>query len=225
MAIDPIRAEELSVNPSHRVPVALCLDVSGSMAGPPITELNEGVRLFINSVREDPIASASAELCIVTFAKEAKLVADFRELTYFQFDRLTTPAGPTNLGAGVNLALDYLEKCKTEYKHVGIEHYQPWLVLMTDGVPNVGNHIDAAERVCRLEAERRLVVFPIGIGNEADMAALAKFSKKRPPLKLKGLNFQLFFDWLSKSVSQVSQSIPGDEVKIDTDGIQGWGVL
>ena len=72
---------------------------------------------------------------------------------------------------------------------------------------------------------KKLTVFPIGIGREADMNALAKFSPKRPPLRLQGLKFKEFFQWLSKSVSKTSQSIPGESIKLDVEGIQGWGEL
>ena len=41
-----LRREDLINNPTARVPVCLCLDVSGSMNGAPIKELNDGVRLF-----------------------------------------------------------------------------------------------------------------------------------------------------------------------------------
>ena len=51
------------------------------------------------------------------------------------------------------------------------------------------------------------------------------FSPNRPPLKLKGLNFQEFFEWLSQSVSRVSQSTPGDKVELDIEGIKGWAQL
>jgi uncharacterized protein YegL len=42
---------------------------------------------------------------------------------------------------------------------------------------------------------------------------------------LQGLNFREFFAWLSKSVSKVSQSTPGDKIQLDTDGIKGWAEL
>ena len=57
------------------------------------------------------------------------------------------------------------------------------------------------------------------------MGVLAQFSPKRPPLKLQGLKFREFFAWLSKSVSKTSQSTPGESVKLDVDGIKGWGEL
>jgi len=37
---------EFAENPEPRCPCVLLLDVSGSMAGQPINELNEGIQLF-----------------------------------------------------------------------------------------------------------------------------------------------------------------------------------
>ena len=53
---DLLRMEDLVNNPTARVPVCLCLDVSGSMNGEPIHELNEGVRMFYNAIQEDETA-------------------------------------------------------------------------------------------------------------------------------------------------------------------------
>jgi uncharacterized protein YegL len=174
-------------------------------------ELNEGVRQFIKSVKEDPIASSAVELCVVTFSDDAKIVADFRELTSFDGHlTLTAIRGRTNLGVGVNLALDLLEQRKAEYQKVGVEYYQPWMVLMTDGAPTTDTHLQAADRTSRLLAEKKLVVFSVGIGSKANMEVLALFSGKNKPKRLNGLNFSQFFDWLSRSVSVVSQSSLGD---------------
>jgi len=76
-----------------------------------------------------------------------------------------------------------------------------------------------------MEQQGKLVIFPIAIGPAADVSTLAMFSKKRKPLRLKGLNFRDFFEWLSKSVSRVSQSRPGEKVQLDVDGIKGWAEI
>ena len=222
-----VRLEDLVNNPTARVPVCLCLDTSGSMGGIPIDELNEGVRLFYEAIREDETALYSAEVSIVTFGGYAQCIVDFASLEVQPDAPTLTANGMTPMGEAVNMGLDLLEQRKDEYKDRGVDYYQPWLVLMTDGAPN-GDSAElsrAINRTVDLVNQKKLTVFPIGIGSDADMDVLSQFSPKRPPLKLQGLKFREFFAWLSKSVSKTSQSTPGESVKLDVDGIKGWGEL
>lgn len=223
-----LRTEDLVNNPTARVPVCLCLDVSGSMRGEPIEELNKGVKLFYDAIKDDEVAMYSAEVCVVTFGGvEAKCIEDFASLELQPNPPVLTASGMTPMGEAVNRALDLLEKRKEEYKDKGVDYYQPWLVLMTDGVPN--GERDELERSIRRTADlvnsKKITVFPIGIGKEADMNVLARYSPTRAPLRLQGLKFKEFFSWLSKSVSKTSQSTPGENVKLDVEGIKGWGEL
>ena len=248
-----LRIEDLVNNPTPRVPICLCLDTSGSMDAiqgectltgetifkdgrtwnvatggtTRIAELQKGLEAFYSAIRDDEIAVYSAEICIVTFDSKAACVMDFANIErQTELPTLTTN-GDTAMGEGVNLALDLLEKRKQEYKDKGVDYYQPWLVLMTDGVPN-GSVSELDRAVCRtveMVNNKKLTVFPIAIGNESDISALARFSPRRPPLKLQGLKFQEFFAWLSKSVSKTSQSTPGETVKLDLEGIKGWAEL
>jgi uncharacterized protein YegL len=224
-----IRVEDLVENPTTRVPVCLCLDVSGSMSGRPIDELNEGIKMFYNAIMADDIAKYAAEICIVSFGANenaGKVEVDFANIDRQQIPTLRA-IGMTPMGEGVNLALDKLEARKQEYNSRGVDYYQPWLVLMTDGRPN-GNVSElqrAIQRVTGMVDNKKLTVFPIGIGDNADMSVLAKFSPGRTPLKLKGLDFKAFFQWLSKSVSTTSQSMPGTVIPLDLDSIKGWGTL
>lgn len=223
-----LRTEDLVNNLTARIPVCLCLDTSGSMYGTPIDELNEGVRLFYDAIREDETALYSAEVSIVTFGgSAAQCIVDFASLEVQPNVPTLSAEGMTPMGEAVNMGLDLLEQRKEEYKDRGVDYYQPWLVLMTDGAPN-GDSAElsrAINRTVELINQKKLTVFPIGIGPEADMGVLAQFSPKRPPLKLQGLKFREFFAWLSKSVSKTSQSTPGESVKLDLDGIKDWREL
>lgn len=223
-----LRLDDLVNNPTARVPVCLCLDTSASMEGAPIRELNDGVRLFREAIREDEIALYAAEVCIVTFGhRGVECIADFAGLEYQPEVPELLADGMTPMGEAVNLGLDLLEKRKDEYKSKGVDYYQPWLVLMTDGAPN-GDPQElsrAIRRTVDMANRKKLSIFPIGIGARADMNVLAQFSPKREPLKLQGLKFRQFFEWLSQSVSRTSQSIPGESVPLDVDGIKGWAEL
>lgn len=222
-----IGAEDLFDNPTPRVPVALCLDCSGSMMGEPIKELNAGVKTFYQAIDEDEIARFSAEICIVTFGP-AELEADFATLDVRPQPPVLSASGNTPMGEAVKLSLDSLERRKELYKESGVDYYQPWLVLMTDGKP-YGGSVELlnqqVNRVTNMVEARKLTVFPIGIGSEADIGTLQRFSPGRSPLRLQGLKFSEFFSWLSKSVSRVSQSTPGDKVSLDFEGIRGWAEL
>jgi len=213
--------EDLVDNPTARVPISLVLDVSGSMSGEPIRELQAGVQMFYEAIRDDEIAQYAAEISIVTFGSQAQRTVDFMSI-----ERQDVPAlvadGTTAMGQGVNLALDLLEVRKGDYQRAGVDYYQPWMVIMTDGEPT-DDISRASERVRTLCETRKLSVFPIAIGAAANMDILAMLSPGRPPLRLKGLNFKEFFLWLSRSVSRVSQSTPGETVPLDLAGIEAWG--
>lgn len=248
-----LRIEDLVNNPTPRVPICLCLDTSGSMGAVEgdcvftgetvyqdgrtwnvvtggtsrLDELQKGVEAFYAAIREDEVAVYSAEICIVTFNDVASCIMDFANLDRQEAVPKLMANGNTAMGEGVNLALDLLEKRKQEYKDKGVDYFQPWLVLMTDGAPN-GSDSELSRAISRtreLVEEKKLTVFPIGIGNASDMSTLNRFSPKRQALRLQGLKFQEFFAWLSQSVSRTSQSTPGEAIKLDTEGIMGWAEL
>ena len=228
MADNFLRIEDLVTNPTARVPICLCLDVSGSMGGPPIEELNAGVQMFYGAIMEDEVAQYSAEICIVIFGgDDAKCLTDFASMSMQPTPPTLFANGGTPMGEAVTLALDKLEARKTQYKSKGVDYYQPWLVLMTDGKPNGSSALleESIARTNALIAQKKLTIFPIGIGNHADMRVLARYSPQRPPLKLQGLKFRQFFSWLSQSVAKTSQSLPGERIALDMEGLKGWAEL
>ena len=216
---------DLISNPTPRVPVCLCLDTSGSMDGEPIQELNKGGRQFFTELKNDDVARFAAEVCIVTFGDSARCVQDFGPLEQQNFSDLPAMGG-TPMGEALTIALDKLEVRKQKYKETGVDYFQPWLVVMTDGHPNGDASVlrESVARASQLAATKKLSVFPITIGNGADETVLQQISNKNP-LKLNGLKFVEFFQWLSRSVSTVSSSMPGEKVQLNTGDIGNWATL
>jgi len=224
MPAERINLEDLVENPTPRVPIALVLDISGSMSGKPIQELNDGVNIFIDEIRNDEYTRYSAEICIITFGDTVEVIQDFTTVDNISYP-VFKASGTTPMGSAVLEALERLEKRKSMYKELGIDYYQPWMVLMTDGQPT-DDITEAVRKTQELLSQRKLVVFPVAIGPNADINILSKFTTPdRIPLRLKGLKFREFFLWLSKSVAQVSRSTPGQKVKLDRDGLKGWAEL
>lgn len=228
-----LRRQDLIQNPTPRVPICLVLDCSPSMAeaqgdeSTPIDALNEGVRQFFDEIKNDEIAGYAAEIAIVAFSGVAQQVLDFGPIRNVSAPVLEIERqyGGTSIGGGVRLGMKLLDARKQEYKDAGVDYFQPWLVLMTDGEPTDDLHKEVAPDVAEKVRQKRLTVFPIGVGNAANLEVLALFSPKNGPIRLKGLMFKEFFQWLSKSVSATSQSSPGENVPLDKDGIKGWGDL
>lgn len=235
-----LRKSDLIENPTARVPVCLVLDRSPSMSGEkalgsvleqtnprPIDELNEGVKLFFNNLREDEVARYAAEVAVVGFSDLVETFLDFGSLLRVDPPKieLEMKVGGTSIGKAVSEAIRLLDRRKKEYKEAGVDYFQPWIVLMTDGQPTDDSHIGVAEDVTKRVLRKKLTVFPIGIGDGADMGVLSMFSPNRTPLKLKGLRFKDFFDFLSKSISLTSQSTPGETISLNSEGIKGWAEL
>ena len=223
MSYMKIDEDDLATNPTPRVPICILLDTSLSMEGAPIDELNEGVKLFIEALKMDEIACYSADISIITFGGDVDKIIDFGPI-----DELIVPtleaSGYTPMGEAAEEGLKNLERRKSEYKNEMVEYFQPWMVLMTDGQPT-DEYESSARKISSLIQDKKMTIFPIGIGSSANMDVLNEFSPLRAPLKLQGLNFKGFFEWLSQSVTIVSQSIPGDKIKLDTDGIKSWAEL
>ena len=64
-------ASEFADNPEPRCPCLLLLDTSGSMDGPAIEELNNGLILFKHELSADALAMKRVEVAVVTFGPGA----------------------------------------------------------------------------------------------------------------------------------------------------------
>lgn len=208
-------------NPEPRCPVVLLLDTSGSMNGTPIEELNRGLRAFEKALKDDHLASLRVEVAILTFGGEVSLLdvsgdgtdpADAGD-AFVTVDRFEPPVlrarGSTPMGRAVREGLDLIRQRKAIYKQNGIDYYRPWLFLLSDGHPTDGGWEKAAADLCAEESRKGVMVFAVGV-DKADLTKLGRFSGERSPLRLRGLAFEELFTWLSRSLSSVSHSNPGD---------------
>lgn len=207
--------DDFASNPEPRCPCVLLLDVSGSMNGAPIAELNAGLATFRDELAEDALATKRVEVAIVTFGP-TKVETPFTGASAFEPPTLVAQ-GDTPMGAAIQQGIELVRDRKQEYRANGISYYRPWIFLITDGAPT-DDWQSAAAAVREGEAAKAFAFFAIGVRG-ANMQILGQISV-REPLSLEALRFRQLFSWLSSSLRSVSRSAPGAEVPLATP--KGW---
>lgn len=219
-------ANEFADNPEPRCPSLLLLDVSTSMGGDRIRELQDGLTAYKDDLAGDGLARKRVEVAIVTFGGSVDVAQNF-----ITADAFTPPVlsvhGDTPMGQAVVAGLNLLDQRKQEYRNNGIGYYRPWVFLITDGGPtdiNTPLWPEAIQRVKAGEDAKAFAFFGVGV-EDADMERLAQICV-REPLKLKGLQFRTLFQWLSNSQQSVSRSTPGDTVPLENPkAANGWAEI
>lgn len=211
-------------NPEPRVPCVLLLDVSGSMGGEKIQELNAGLATLRTELLKDEQAARRVELAIVTFGGSVRVAQDFVSPSEFKPPVLTVN-GDTPMAAGILKAFELVEQRKARYEASDLDSYQPWIFMVTDGEPTDDTDLllDAHARIRKAEAEvrgKRVAFFAVGVQG-ANMERLSVLSK-RTPLKLRGLNFSGMFRWVSQNLTLASKTEIGDRVLLTNPVADGW---
>ena len=205
----PLGPITFAENPEPRCPCLLLLDTSGSMAGRPITELNAGLRAFYDELQSDSLAIKRVEVALISFGP-VRVINDFNTADFF-LDPTLEAEGDTPLGEAIEQGLEMIRRRKELYRSNGISFYRPWIFLITDGSPT-DKWQRAASMVREGESAKSFAFFAVGVQN-ADMNVLRQISV-REPLKLQGLKFREFFQWLSNSMKSASRSNPGDRIQL-----------
>jgi uncharacterized protein YegL len=130
-----------------------------------------------------------------------------------------TAAGETPMGEAIQRSMALLRDRKEIYKINSLDYFRPWMFVITDGKPTDKGWEAVADQVRQEETRRGVIFYAVGV-EKADMKVLARFSEARPPMKLKGLAFGDLFMWLSKSLSVIAHSRPGEQAPLPP---VGWG--
>lgn len=214
---------QLAENPDPRCPVVLVLDCSSSMIEKrpgdslsPLDALNVGLDSLVSELNRDPLAKRRVEVSVVTYGSEVTPATNFATVDSLILPTLV-PSGITSTGAAVIEALNALDARKKTYRENGISYFKSWGILISDGL-STDNTDEAVKRVRELEDKGSIAFFAVGVEG-ADLDALGKFSS-RGAMKLEGVKFAEFFQWLSASQSAVSASNPGDAVALPSPA--GW---
>ena len=197
----------------RRLPLYFLLDVSESMVGEPIEQVQEGIATIVRDLRTDPYALETVYVSMLIFAGKARRLVPLIELAQFYPPRLSIGSG-TSLGDALHLLMDDLDKqiVRTSAQTKG--DWKPLIYLLTDGVPTDDYSTALYEWKMRFKARVNLIA--IEFGNNVGTHVLNeltehvyRFENTDPAA------YSQFFRWISQSVKSSTIAINQGE----SDGI------
>lgn len=209
----------------RKFPIFFLIDVSESMAGEALTQLETGMRTITADLISDPYALETAFLSVIAFAGRPRTLTPLTELTEFIPPHLPVGAG-TGLGAALTHLMDEIDRNVTPSSAEQKGDWKPLVFLMTDGVPT-DNPTAQVQRWKRNYASRAALV-AISIGGGADKAVLNELAEEVLEFDDTAAgSFRKFIGWITNSVKASTRSVTsGGEIslaKLD-DNISGKGV-
>ncbi len=205
----------------RRLPIYFLVDVSESMVGTPIEQVQEGMRTIIQNLRVDPYALETVFVSIIAFAGKARTLSPLTELYKF-YPPVFPIGGGTSLGAGLEMLMDDLDRSiqKTTLEQKG--DWKPIIFLFTDGNPTDNYH--AAFKRWNEKYRDHCSLVAVSIGDNVNVLTLAQITNDILLLKeTDPESFTKFFKWVTDSIKTTSMSVSEqntDEVKLaPTTGI------
>lgn len=199
----------------RRLPIYFLIDVSESMVGEPIFQVQNGIRTIIQELRTDPYALDTVHVSVIAFAGKAKVLSPMTELFNF-YPPIFPIGGGTSLGTALNYLMDDIDKnvVKTTLEAKG--DWKPIIFLFTDGTPT--DNPSAAFARWNEKYRRGNNLVAISIGDNVDTALLGDITDNVLRLnQTDAHSFNEFFKWVTASIKTTSVSVTDandDEVKL-----------
>lgn len=188
----------------RRLPIYFLIDVSESMVGEPIEQVESGMRQIVQELRTDPYALETAFISVIAFAGKAKSLSTLTELYKF-YPPIFPIGGGTSLGVALDFLMDDIDKnvVKTTEERKG--DWKPIIFLFTDGTPT--DDPSSAFTRWNNKYRHKANLIAISIGNNVNTQLLGEISDN--VLRLNDtdeLSFKAFFKWVTASIQATSVS-------------------
>ena len=204
-------------NKEPRCSCVLIIDVSSSMSTMNrIGTVNKALQDFAQDVKADTLKSLRADLAVVSFSKQTHVSQDFISGYDFQAPTLQAKGG-TKIAPAILKALELCENRKASYRQNGITYYRSLIILLTDGYTEHDEPAELEQAKAKLrEAEnnKQVALFTFGVGQGFDRDSLARIVVRKPVTLTDTTKIGDMMQWLSNSLSMVSQSQPGETMDL-----------
>jgi uncharacterized protein YegL len=195
------------------------IDTSSSMEhNDRIGQVNAGLATLKKLLDKNEIATAGVELALITFNDKVDLVQDFAYPGEFNPPVLSA-SGLTYMGTAIIEALEKIEMRRSYYKTMGLPSKIPLLFILTDGLPE-GEPPAVIEKASALLKQRikeqKVHVWPVTVGAAIETSQLASITGVGAK-RLDETKWEEMWKWLSRSLSVISASRPGEKPKLPDD--------
>ena len=195
----------INASESHMA-LIFVLDVSYSMEGQPINQLNEGLNRFKEEVCRDKQTRDILDVAIIEFNDEFNVVQDFVPIEYMNHVNLEAD-GATKYSEPIREALKMADERSRFYRRSGTEPYKPWILLVTDGAP-LDDITAVTKEVAEMQDTGKVRFMALGVG-DYDPRPLKQLTDV--VFRMDGTDFTSFFNWAGKSIRSVSTTAPDEK--------------
>lgn len=203
----------------RRLPIYFVIDISESMVGEPIQQVEEGLAMIIKELKTDPNAIETVWISIIIFAGQPKTLVPLQEIINFYPPRFPIGSG-TSLSKGLGHLMYDLRKniVRTTAEQKG--DWKPIVFLFTDGVPTDDTQAAIAEWQKNWQRTANLVA--ISFGNETDTQLLRSLTENVLLFKnTDAAAYRQFFKWVTDSIKTSSESVENNSSGFELAKFEG----
>jgi uncharacterized protein YegL len=207
--------KEFATAKAKPLPVYLLLDVSGSMGGVKINNLNEATDEMIRTMADEEKMEVEILISVITFGNDADVHLPATSASQVEWSNLNA-SGMTAMGAALIKAKEMIEDKEITPSRA----YRPTIVLVSDGQPNDTGWERAMDDFINTGRSKKCDRMAMAIGSDADENVLKRF--------IDGTEHELFyannagdlhefFRYVTMSVTTRSRSQNPNEIPADAD--------